>query len=75
MGDTSLRSLLRELDERGPVGVPALAETLDAHPVTVDLLCYDLQADGYVDQTSSGVYDITEQGRTYLNDPGRSPRK
>lgn len=68
MGAHSSQDLLSELEKRGPVGRVSLAEELGSHPTTIDRLCYDLQADGYVCQTSSGVYDITKNGETYLQE-------
>lgn len=65
MGDVH-DQILAELERRGPVGVPTLAESLDSHPITIDKHCYDLQADGYVYQTASGVYALADEGRAYL---------
>lgn len=65
--DRSLeRTLLSVLDEREDTSVASLAETLDAHPITTDQRCYELQQEGYIRQTSTGVYTITESGEEYL---------
>lgn len=52
--------------------VPTLAETLDGHPITIDRRCYELQRDGYIRQTSKGVYVITDAGEdrreTHVNE-------
>ncbi|WP_306057147.1 hypothetical protein [Natronococcus wangiae] len=60
------RALLAVLAEREPVEMASLATALEAHPVTIDQRCYELQSDGHVCQVSGGVYEITDAGRAYL---------
>jgi Mn-dependent DtxR family transcriptional regulator len=57
------------LDERADASVIPLAKALDAHPITTDQRCYELQREGYVRQTSTGVYAITEFGEAHLGGP------
>ncbi|WP_089825279.1 helix-turn-helix domain-containing protein [Halogranum amylolyticum] len=66
MASDSSQALLAALAEGGPIDVCSLANVLGCHPTTVDRRCCDLQADGYACHTSSGVYDITAEGRSYL---------
>lgn len=60
------RTLLSALDERSDTSVASLAETLGVHPITTDQRCYELQREGYVRQTSSGVYTLTDSGEEHL---------
>lgn len=59
--------VLEVLNAKGPTAVTVIASTLDAHPITADRHCYELQRDGYISQTSGGVYRITDEGREYLS--------
>ena len=66
MNQSEEKALLETLEEHEHVRMMALAETLDAHPITIDQQCYELQLEGYIRQTSGGVYRITDAGREYL---------
>lgn len=61
------RTLLRALDEREDTSVSSLAEAIEAHPITTDQRCYELQQEGYIRQTSAGVYVLTDSGEEYLS--------
>lgn len=61
------RTLLRALDEREDTSVSSLAEAIEAHPITTDQRCYELQQKGYIRQTSAGVYVLTDSGEEYLS--------
>lgn len=61
------RTLLKALADREDTSVTSLAEVLEAHPITTDQRCYELQREGYIRQTSTGVYTITDSGEEYLS--------
>lgn len=66
MDSDAERTLLAVLRDREAAAVTTLAETLDAHPITIDRRCYELQRDGYIRQTSKGIYAITGAGEDRL---------
>ncbi|PSQ08886.1 hypothetical protein BRC93_14285 [Halobacteriales archaeon QS_5_70_15] len=63
MSDRRNRTIPELLAEHGPATGPALAELLDAHPLTVERRCTDLQRAGRVRQDTGGRYTIWEAGR------------
>lgn len=67
MDRSAERTLLAALRDRKATTVTTLAETLDAHPTTVDQHCYELQRDGYIRQMAAGVYAITDSGEEHLS--------
>lgn len=66
MNQTLAQPLLDALADHGSATVTELATTLDAHPVTVDRQCYDLQTDGYIQHVGSGRYTLTKHGEQFL---------
>lgn len=62
------RTLLATIQQRETAAVTDIAEALDAHPVTVDRRCSELQRRGYVRRTATGVYLITEAGEEHLRE-------
>ena len=49
------RAVLEALDEAGPLTVPELAARLDAHPVTIERCCLELQRAGRLRQCLGGA--------------------
>lgn len=62
------QAVLETLHTYGELAVIDLADTLDSHPVAVDLCCYDLEDAGYVRQATSGVYTLTADGERHLSE-------
>lgn len=68
MAAYSTQALLAVVGEQEPVEVTSLAETLGAHPITVDQQCSALQSVGHIRQVSPRVYELTIAGQEYLAD-------
>jgi len=62
----SEQAVIEVLETQDSLSVIEIADTLNAHPVAVDLCCYDLQEDGLVRQYISGVYTLTEDAACRL---------
>jgi predicted ArsR family transcriptional regulator len=58
--DGAIRSVV---DERGPVTAAEIAAALDAHPVTVQRHCRQLQRAGRIETESGGGYVSSGDGR------------
>jgi len=65
MSDRLHDSIPELLAEHGPATGPDLAERLDAHPLTVERRCTDLQRAGRIRQVPGGRYALRspEPGR------------
>lgn len=72
MDHSSLRNIdhavriLAILDEKGPCHVMELAAVLDEHPIPIDRTCAQLQQEGGLQRQHGGTYDITDPGRSAL---------
>lgn len=55
------QAVLRTLRERRTVPVGELAIQADEHPLVIARCCDELQEDGYIRQTSSGVYTLDRE--------------
>ncbi|WP_247001949.1 helix-turn-helix domain-containing protein [Halosolutus gelatinilyticus] len=62
-GRSPHREILAVLAESQPATISELAASLDAHPITIERHCYDLQQDGYVRQCIGGTFALDENAR------------
>ena len=59
---TRYRPLLDTLADAGPVTVPEIAARLEAHPVTVERQCHELQRAGRIRQCTGGKLVVADDG-------------
>lgn len=60
LANQSERMILETLAESGPITVPELANSLAAHPVTIERRCRELQRAGYVRRCTGGMFAVDE---------------
>lgn len=61
--DARYRPLLEVLADASPTTVPEVAARLEAHPVTVERQCLELQRAGRVRQCTGGKLVLVDDGR------------
>ncbi|ARS91142.1 hypothetical protein [Natrarchaeobaculum aegyptiacum] len=61
------RRLLEILADVGPTTVPEVAARLEAHPVTVERQCLELQRAGRIRQCTGGKLVLADDGSTASN--------
>lgn len=59
-------AILQALATNGGMTAVELGDTVDADPVTVDQVCYQLQRDDSVRVNNSGEYQVTQLGHQRL---------
>ena len=60
--------VLETLLEQSPLHVVEIASLVDRHPIQVDRACASLHDDQYIYPLGRGLYEITTDGRTRLED-------